>query len=477
MLILLFITVFSLSVFPAQAISWQDIFPPLQMSLDSKYGNPPAVNVKTIGPQGVSNSTYINKFEDGSEFVECNTSITTTNNTTAPKETILDKVKNIMVTIDKYPYNATDLNGNQNWEKLSTNFYRVAHYFNKGITYNDTEKISTSFKEFNHDGYAMLSRMFSQVEKQYLQSKAIEQVAKSLEKKNTDYADIQRAWDCNGKYTPMDNTTDYTTSCRPVTIGEIVYYYLSNPSLLKTDPLVFDDTDITKPKIIPEIFAKYPELYKKQYNKEINFLSSTDYQFLRDNLPIKASGPSMQEVSLTNYNSICNQAPNFKPCDPVTDTKQKIVPFGAIGDISYLNMISSASNQELPESEKVTQFTCDSVATVGPIGQDTPTPLSFTAFIKGLIKIVTDSPTFSYSYQNPVSVKIPKTTTDAVTITTNNLVNLFPDGYSRDTVVNTPVSCKVDESSPLDPGCQAEAANKLLTKYLYPQSWQDKYQF
>jgi len=458
-----------LFISPANALSWSDIFPPLKMSPDSKYGNPPTVDLKTVGPQGVSNNTYINKLQN---YIECKSGLTVSGSWSAPSEPVYDQNGKQVGTKPKYPYPANNLSAVKTWDKLSNNYNRfIGAYTNRGVTNTNIDDATTTFKEMGTNGYGYLSKIYGIDQKHCLQGQAMEETLKSLNGDDTNYADIQRAWDCNGKFMAMDGK-NYSTSCRPVTIGEIAYYYSKNSSLYKTDPILFSDCEKLTPKSLPNL-SDYPATYKKQYKKDINFLSTADYQTLREDLPVKALGPSNQKVTLTNYNSVDKQAPDFKPGNEITETKDKVVPFGASGDPSLPNQISSVTSS----GDFAKPFSCDDILIAGPASQDSPTTLTFNAFVKGLVKNVNDTPTFSFKFNNPVSTKIEKNTIDAATNITNNFANLIPDGPALQALKDTPSSSKVDSDSPLDPGYQAQAANLILARYLYPQSWQDKLPF
>jgi len=156
-----------LFISPANALSWSDIFPPLKMSPDSKYGNPPTVDLKTVGPQGVSNNTYINKLQN---YIECKSGLTVSGSWSAPSEPVYDQNGKQVGTKPKYPYPANNLSAVKTWDKLSNNYNRfIGAYTNRGVTNTNIDDATTTFKEMGTNGYGYLSKIYGIDQKHCLQ--------------------------------------------------------------------------------------------------------------------------------------------------------------------------------------------------------------------------------------------------------------------------------------------------------------------
>lgn len=466
------VTSFQLPV-TSHSISFSDIFPPLKMTQDSVLSNPPATDVKTIGPQGVSDKTFINQLE---KSVTCKSKITVDNSWHAKQEDVLDKLRNVIDTIFKYPYNANDLKGGKDFEKLSNPYARLvgAQYSNRNISNVDTEILATNFKDLSLGGYGYMSKIYSIDQKHCLQGQALEEVFKSIDGEDTNYADIQRGWECNGSFVPMDGK-NYNESCRPITVGEIAYFYYKNPTIYEKDPLLYENCETMIPKPLPDMNG-YAGVYQNQHKKSINFLSYEIYSPLREDLPIKALGPMNQKLTLTNYENVCNQWPNFTPCEETKVNKNRNIPFGAAGNPNLSNQISSITAPKDPENDFASDFNCDNFTVIenNPEVVDTPPVLQFVAYVVGLVRGgIRDEPSWSYQHGNPLSTKTEQSSIDVATNTTNDFAFLIPAGEILDRLKSLPASSKTDKDAPIDPGYQSSEVFKTMRSYLHPASWQN----
>jgi hypothetical protein len=458
---LLLVTSFLLPV-TSHAFSWFDIFPPLKMEQIQTLDNPPQTEVKTIGPQGVSNNTYINQL---SRNKSCKSYIPVSNGWTV--KSVWDEIERIFI---KQPYDANDLFGAQDFSKISNPYTRLvaAEYSNRSISTADPETTATNFKDLSLKGYGYMSKIYSIDQKHCLQGQALEETFKSFGGSDTNYSDLQRGWDCSGSFVAMDGK-DHNSSCRPVTIGEIAYFYAKNSDLYEKDPLLFIDCIEMLPKPLPGSIKGYPGIYKNQFKKEINLLSIEIYQALRLDLPVKALGPLNQDVILTNYNSVIQQAPNFKPGDPAPTTMKRNIPFGAAGNPLLSNQISSVNNPR----DFATEFDCADYTVISdnPEVKDLPPILNFIAKIVGLVKggLTED---FSFSYNNPLETITELDSIDVTKNTTNDFANLIPAGDKLNELKKLPASSKVIDIAPIDPGYQSSEVFKTVRSYLLPATWQ-----
>jgi hypothetical protein len=440
------------------AFSWFDIFPPLKMEKNPVLDNPPQTEVKIVGPQGVSNNTYINQL---SRNKSCKSFIPVSNSWS---------VKDNGGTAPPQPYDAYNLYGAQDFSKLSNPYARLvaAEYSNRSISTADPETTATNFKDLSLKGYGYMAKIYSIDQKHCLQGQALEETFKSFGGSDTNYSDLQRGWDCSGSFVAMDGK-DHNSSCRPVTIGEIAYFYAKNSALYEIDPLLFVDCIDMVPKPLPGSIKGYPGIYKTQFKKEINLLSIEIYQALRVDLPVKALGPLNQDVILTNYNSVIQQAPNFKPGDPAPTTMKRNIPFGAAGNPLLSNQISSVNNPR----DFATEFDCADYTVISdnPEVKDLPPVLNFIAKIIGLVKggLTED---FSFSYNNPLETITELDSIDVTKNTTNDFANLIPAGDKLNELKKLPASSKVIDIAPIDPGYQSSEVFKTVRSYLLPATWQ-----
>jgi len=485
----LFIIIFcvlslKIEVFPAYAFSWSDIFPPIYMVKLPGRGQPGATEVKKIGPQGVSNYSYINGLD---ESYKCDGTVTVSNGWKAPDVPIKDDKGNIIGTEKRYPYDANNLNSEKLWTKLSNSFARFVNtqWKTRGIYSTNVDRIVTDFKDMGLTGHGFLNKIYSINQITCLQNQAIKEVFKSLDETDTDYSDLQLGWDKGGTFIELDDISSgcLPTTCRPVTIGEIAYFFYKNPTI---SPIFYTDCSTEKPEPWPENIADYSSLYKKthkQYNVD-NFLPGesgiTAYKALYSKIPIKAQGPENQLVKITNYGSVASQWPNFVPATP-TITKKNRPTWGlATGNETLTNQFSSVNSP----NDFAPAFSCDDVEVITDSGAvDVPTPVGFIAYVKGLIRGgIKDEPSWAFSYGNPKVVINQKKVADAAnTIDPNNLINFFSAGSAEaeiryNELKNTPASSKSCEECPDDVGNKSDKMLRELRKSLYPVAWQDNYQ-
>jgi hypothetical protein len=442
------------------AFSWFDIFPPLKMEQIQLLDNPPQTEVKTIGPQGVSNNTYINQLIKNPQL--CKTKIPVSNRWYVKESG----------TAPVIPIDARDLNGGQDFSKISNPYTRLvsAEYSNRGVTNIDIKTRATNFKDLSLKGYGYMSKIYSINQKHCLQGQALEETFKSFEGSDTNYSDLQRGWDCSGSFVPMDGK-DHNSSCRPVTIGEIAYFYAKNSALYEIDPLLFVDCIEMLPKPLPGSIKGYPGIYKTQFKKEINLLSIEIYQALRVDLPVKALGPSNQDVILTNWGTVVSQWPNFKPGSPQPTTIKRNIPFGAAGNPLLSNQISSINN---PRNFASAEFDCADYLVISdnPEVKDIPPILSFFAYVKGLVRAGLTSSWRYDEWANDLDTITERSVIDATINTTNDFANLIPAGDKLDQLKELPASSKVIDNGPIDPGYQSSEVFKTMRSYLLPASWQ-----
>ncbi len=457
---------------PIHAFSLWDIFPPLKMINNPKYGNPPATVVKEIGPQGVSKSTYINQLESATI---CHSKVTVSNSWAAQEEDIYDKNGKKIGREVKYPYDARDLSAEKVWTKMSNSYTRLigAQYSNRGITTLDNQEAADNFKDLSLAGQGYLPKIYSVTQKQFLQSQMFEEVFKAIDGRDTNYGDIQRGWDCGGAFLKMDDK-NHSKSCRPVTVGEIAYFYYLNQANPDLTPILYTDPVTMTPKPLPPNLANYPKTYKKTHKKSINLLSASVYQILAQDLPIKALGPSNQMVIPTNYNSVASQWPNFQPADGTQLRKKRLIPNGLAGNPLLSNQLSSVTSPH----DFATPFDCNEVEITGnnPQVVDKPGVVKFIAYVRGLIRGgINDEPTWAFSHDNPLKTETETTSVDAATNVTNDLANIIPAGQFLDSLKAKPAASKIDSEHPIDPGYQATEIFQAVRSYLHPQSWQDNY--
>ena len=226
-----YILSFKFCVFPTFAFSIWDIFPPIKMVNKPLYGNPPATVVEEIGPQGVTNSTYTNLLKDP-ETYRCKDSIEVSGSWEADKDKIYDSNGNVVGVDYVYPYNANNLDGGHDYEKKSNNYPRFLQAkINRHVPDPDTQVNATDFRSLDSDGYGFLDKSLSDQTRKYIQGKALEEMFKTLTLDDSNYADVQRAWDCGGSMVAMADGINRSTTCRPVTVGEIAYYYYKNKDI------------------------------------------------------------------------------------------------------------------------------------------------------------------------------------------------------------------------------------------------------
>lgn len=455
----------------AHAFSLSDLFPPLEMQSDSTYGNPPATDVNQIGAQGVSNNTYINKLQ-ADEFT-CHSYVEVKNDWSANTREVTDQNGDTHKEFI-YPYKAKDMTGKADYNDLSNNYNRfIGAFINRGLPAKTPEEEAANFKDMNVGGYGTYSKIYGIDQKHCLQGQAVEEIIKSFDEQDTNYSDIQLGWERGGQFIDMLDSTCSPLTCRPVTVGEVVYFYSQlTTDKYEKDPLLYSDCSTMTSKVIPSF--DYPTIYKKRFNKNlVLFPDENTYFNLRDKIIIKALGPIRQKVVLSNYGTILSPEPNLQVGDEIKVPKIRLIPFGAAGNPKLSNQLSSVTSPR----DFATAFTCDNFAVNGGVALDKPNSLSFEAFVHGLVKLVTDQPTFQDHFNNPLAVQIENKTIQAPTEITNDFANIIPAGPILEKIQKTPPSSKVTEDSPIDPGNQAEKANYYVAKYLYPQSWQDIYKF
>lgn len=456
----------------AFAFSLWDLFPPLFMDNNPKYGNPPETIVPVIGPQGVSKSTYINQLE---KAIICKSHVTVSNSWAAPKQKIKDEDGNVIGIEYVYPYDANDLQAEKIFKKMSNAYTRLigAQYSNRGITTLIPDDADTSFKEIGLAGQGFLSKIYSVTQKQFLQSQMFDEVFKTFEQIDTNYADIQRGWDCQGTFLKMDDK-NHKKTCRPITVGEIAYFYYLNQNNPDIKPILFTDAVTMTPKPFPATVANYPNMYKEKHQKSLNLMTADVYQTLYQDLPVKALGPMNQMVIPTNYNSVASQWPNFVPADGTQLKKYRLIPNGAAGNPLLSNQLSSITSPR----DFAKPFDCDDYEIVedNPEVVDVPGTVKFIAYVKGLIRgDIYDEPKWAFSHQNPLKVETEPNTIDVATNNSNDFANLIPAGDKLDQLHKLPASSKINEENPIDPGYQATEIFKTVRSYLHPQSWQDNY--
>jgi len=486
----------------ANAFSLWDIFPPLKMSNKPEYGNPPAVNVDEIGTQGVSNSTFINQSQDSTT---CHSYVTVHNEWEARTEDIRDENNKKIGERIVYPYDANNLNEEYSAQKQSNTSGRDVKsvYLGRGDASADVETTDTNFRSLNTDGFNSLTKTLGIDQKLCLQGQAIEEMIKGLNKEETDYADIQLGWENGGQFIEMRDPKCSPDTCRPVTVGEVAYYYFNlSPSDYQKDPLIYDSCTTMEPKPMPDL-SSYSTKYKERFPYSIvPFADTTIYTtILRKFLPIKALGTSDQTVVISNYTvkTPCTSGgdcSNFQVSDPVKTQFHYTTPLAAAGNPKLTNQWSSAVNLETnssnlggagePDTDTsattigfANKFACDQFQVNGPVGEDLPSPFSFIAEVIGEIRGgISDTPTWQFHFNNPLDFRVPQKPIDAAFNATNDMANFLPNSDDEDKIVydglkKLPASSKVMEESPYNVGYQEGETFKAIRCYLLPQEMQN----
>lgn len=476
---LFYILSFNFFVFPAFAFSWADIFPPLHMQSQMKKSNPPVTDVENNGYQGITDNTYTNLVSDA---VSCRNTVPAGGSASA--KTKYDKDGNEIGKI--FPYNFFNLNGEQMYREMSNSFVNAINriYLDKGETVFEPLEADINFKEYGATGKGFLSRIYSTDQKKRFQCQMLKEVIKTYKGEDTTYADLQRAWDCNGVFYKMDGQ-DHTTTCRPVTQGEVLYFFKRNPPPVAIFTV---NCEGNIPEPFPEIIDNYPGIYKGHFGVAMNLLPPATgniyYTTLLDDFNITALGSFIQRIIVTNYESVLSQLPNFVPGDPVKYKRKRLIA-GPPGNPLLSNQLTSVFNQQINATAKgfATPFDCDDYVARGedPLAGDVPSAVNIIAYVHGLIKgPIFDQESISYTHGNPQEVLTESKLIKQVDNITNDLANFLPAGNDKaksiyDKLKALPASSKVADVSPIDPGYQASEVYKVFRSYLHPQTWQDNY--
>lgn len=478
----------------ANAFSWSNIFPPIKMARIPYNGNPPVVKTQEVGSGGYSRISYPNTFE---KVIVCHGKTPVSNSWSAKEENIFDSLGNLINTIFKYPYNANDLRGKEESHNQSNNFPRViqSQFLNRGATLIFDDEIASKFTDLSMAGFGIFSKVYSVNQLRFFQSEALKETLKTLNGEETNYSDVQRGWDCNGTFEPLDDTPRDTT-CRPITTLEVIHYYFHNPKLGK---IFYTDPTTMTPEPIPgDVIKKIQDEYKDRFNKSIPTLSGDywDIAFTKiyQQLPIKALGPLGQQVTVTNYKNICNQWPNYNPCEGTNKRETRNIAFLSPGNPKLTNQLSSINNQfddDLGAGDNgtdvsnqfATPFDCEEVTVRGVPRDvvDKPNSISILTFALGLYRAaISDIPKYSATEQNPKKTETDANAVKSATQITNDLANMLPAGYDQakelyDSLKNLNASSVVKKGDPVDVGYQAAEVFNIFRSYLHPQSWQDNY--
>lgn len=442
------------------------------MSLDSQYGNPKAADTQKLGPQGISTDTFINKSEN---IVPCNTFIPASNGWGAKKRDIYDKDGNKTGWEYIFPYNAPNLLGEREFNKYSNEFFRKDAEWRRFLPYTDAQVAATNFKDMSLAGTGYLQRATSINQKHCIQSQVLEETFKTFEEIETDYADIQLGWENNGQFSPLDSNSCSFSSCRPVTTGEVAYYYYLHPEIYATDPLLFSNCETMTPKPLPTILGLYPTIYKQHFSR-VTLKLFTDpniYAMLREGLPMAAYGPANEKLILTRYDTVLSEYPNFVPGGENKQTINFLWAFGAAGNPDINNFMASITNP----LDAGAVFSCDASKVVGEVNtKDTPPLAALVAYVTGIVRSGIDIPSWSFSYNNPLKVKVPANSTKLTQNVASTIMGFIPvNDATIDQIKLEPNATKVTNLYPPLPGGQGEQAIDLFTKYMHPQAWQDNY--
>jgi len=475
----LFLVTFFLSPVTSHAFSWTDFFPPLRMSNNVQLSNPKATDVSAIGAQGVSIDTYTNQLTDA---IVCKSKVTVSNSWNAKQDDKYDQQGNFIERIFKYPYSAPKLKGKFDSIDLSNTYPRDINtvYTARWNLSQDPDENDENFRNLGADGYGSLTKMYSINQKLCIQSETIKETIKSFYSEDTNYADIQLGWESNGQFKEMSDSSCSPTSCRPVTVGEVAYYFYK---FIPEVPILFDNCQDMNPQALDSSMDVYPSGYKTHFKKVLTFFADKNIYLttLRDAIPLKALGPMMQKLILTNYDSVTQECADkecsngFIPGSPNPETKRRDVGFAAVGNTTLTNLISSVT---LPRTFGK-EFTCDGYVVNGKVGVDKPSDVSFFAYVDGWIRQgISDEPSWSFSHSNPLRTITEKKFTEVIQETATDFANMLPAGYDQaaalhDKLANEPASSKVEDESPIDPGHQSVKVFEAMRCYLLPESMQN----
>lgn len=463
---------------------------------------PPRTNVPEVGVYGVSNTTMNNILT--ARRITCRISETVSGGWNAPPETCEEDSNGKVVCTQPPTYDAHNLKSKSKFTKWTNNLTNeiVAQYYGRGITSDNVNKTVTNFKDMGLGGFNINSKLYSAFQHKILASDTIRKTLIALKEdpfNDSDYTDIQRGWECGGKFVEMDNTTDYSASCRPVNILEAVYYSCKN------NITVFYKTDLTPDPVCPKEIDLYPKKYAETHGVQLKLnLALETYQNILDKYIITALGPGLTKIVDNNFDNICSPWPSFVPCEK-NPKKYDFVTSNSLTGDPMLAQISSYTHQNIPfnpigavgvEPSTTTAnqygvepfaqpFSCKDVIINDENPFTVPNPLEgIIAYINGLVRPDINSasePNWSYSDNIVREFMIPPKTAITAFEDTNNLANLLPAGYPQakkqyDEIQQAQASSKECKNCPPQSGYQL--ANKLLPSircYLHPASWQKQY--